>query len=204
MNVIGKAAARVTPFQYGFAALITSGGHGKDVAADPCWQLPETERRSLTADQKQVCACTGVNIFSKCHFPGVWKDFSSIIESPAPEVPKPDSGVNIPVQPVLRSGESLDEYSRAVNDYTLKLEIYQGSIDGFTAQLRQYAQDLANWQQQRSLAIGEAEGRIASEVENYGPILQVDLVNQWLALAGLGLLSLLILIGVLKGKDVQR
>ena len=145
-----------------------------------------------------------MNIFSKCHFPGVWKDFTAILESPAPDVPKPASGVNIPVQPILRPGESLDEYAKAVNDYTLQLEIYQGSIDGFTGQLRQYAQDLADWQQQRSLAIGGAEGRISTEIENYGPILQVDLPSQWLALAGLSLISLIILIGVLKGKDVRR
>ena len=99
MNVIGKAAARVTPLQYGFAALVTAGGHGKDVASDPCWQLPDADRRALTDSQKQGCPCSGMNIFSKCHFPGVWKDFASILESPAPELPKLDSGVNIPVQP---------------------------------------------------------------------------------------------------------
>jgi hypothetical protein len=205
-NLVGRAAAAVTPFHYGFGSLITAGEHGKDVASDPCWYLPDAERQALTDNQKQVCSCTGINIFSRCRFPGVWKEFAAILESPPPVAPKPDSGINIPIQPVLRPGETLEEYARAVNEYTLQLEIYQASTDTFTAQLKQYADDLASWQRQHSLAIGAAEGRIAAEVEKYGSILQVDLPSYWLALAGIGLLSLFFLIGVLvfKGKDVRR
>lgn len=205
INSVGQALIAGMPSSYAFEALVAASGYGWDVANDVCWAMPGDQRQALTDAQKnQSCTCMGANIFSKCNFPGVRKFATPIVQQPAPAQPTPDSGISsIPVQPVLSPGETLDQYAKAVNDYTLQLETYQGSVGNYISSLTQYMSVSTDWQRQNSLAIGKAEGLIASQVDAYGPIFSADLViSRWLALVGISLI-LVVVVGVVQlGKGI--
>jgi hypothetical protein len=71
LNAMVQAQMDIMPSRWAFEALITQGEHGKDVAQDACWALPEDERQALTPEEKAPCACMGESIFSSCDFPGI-------------------------------------------------------------------------------------------------------------------------------------
>jgi hypothetical protein len=68
------------PSRDAFETVLTLSGYGRDVVADPCWQMPAAQRNSLSDDQKQACTCMGVTIFSKCSFPGIYEFYTPAIE----------------------------------------------------------------------------------------------------------------------------
>lgn len=68
------------PSRHAFETLLTLSGYGQDVVTDRCWQMPVDRRNSLSDDQKQGCTCMGVNIFSKCSFPGIYEFYTPAIE----------------------------------------------------------------------------------------------------------------------------
>lgn len=74
LNLIpgGEAISQIMPTRWEFEALIRVTGLGDRLAADPCWQLPASERKHLSEAQELTCACLGINIFSQCaNFPGI-------------------------------------------------------------------------------------------------------------------------------------
>jgi ABC transport system ATP-binding/permease protein len=200
-----QALSLGNPARYAFEALLTISRFGRDVMADSCWRLPEDQRILLNEAQKQNCQCTGENLFSRCNFPGIHKFFTVIIEQPRPEAPTPDSNLaEFPTQPELSQGESVEEFSQDASHFAARLESYQGSIDAYTASLRKYAENLANWQRTRSIQIGNAEGLIAEAIDYYGQGLQVNLSNHWLMLIDLCFGFVLLFGGIQKGKDVSQ
>jgi len=59
------------PSRWAFEALVTLGGHGEDVANDPCWQLSEAERAALSDEARAACTCLGSSVLDVCEFPGI-------------------------------------------------------------------------------------------------------------------------------------
>ncbi len=205
INPVGQALIAGMPARYAFEALVAASGYGWDVANDVCWTMPADQRQALTDAQKNAsCTCMGANIFSKCNFPGVRKFATPIVQQPAPVQPTPDSGFNnIPVQPVVQPGETLDQYVKEVNNYTLQLETYEGSVGNYISSLTNYLGVSTDWQRQNSLAIGKAEGLIANQVDAYGPIFSADLVvSRWLALLGISLILVVVFAVVQLGKGL--
>jgi hypothetical protein len=71
MNPVVRQQMAIMPSRWAFEALVTLGGHGKEVAHDSCWQLSEEERAALSPEAKASCVCLGPNILSECDFPGI-------------------------------------------------------------------------------------------------------------------------------------
>lgn len=196
---VGQALTLGMPTRYTFEALVTVSGYGTDLARDVCWALPENQRQSLTDQQKQPCPCTGTNIFSQCNFPGARRFFTPANQSPLAE-PIPNTGLNnIPVQPLPRPGETLNQYLGDVNNYTLQMEAYQGNVSNYMNSLRQFMDDSSLRQQQTSHAVGGAEALIEAQADGYGPIFNVNLTSRWLTLLGISLV-LMILLTVIQTK----
>jgi energy-converting hydrogenase Eha subunit F len=190
------------PARYAFESLVAASGYGSDVAQDSaCWALPAAQRLSLTPAKKQNCTCMGDNVLQRCNFPGVRTVVTSLIDQPEPVQPTPDEGVNqLPVQPLLRPGETLQQFSDEVNQYTLKLETYQGIVGSYLSSLQQYLEAATNWQRLQSYAIGNAESRIADQIDRYGPIYNIDLGAHWLILLATSLVLFVLLTVIQIGK----
>jgi hypothetical protein len=147
----------------------------------------------------------GDNIFSICRFPGIHAFYSFQIEQPRPVLPAANSMINnIPVQPLPKQGETLDQYAAEVINYTAQLEIYQGNYDAYLSSLRQYPDALANWQRMRSLVIGNAEGVIAEAIDHYGQGFNVNLISHWSILAAMSLGLVILLIGIQQGMGITK
>lgn len=197
--------SQVNPSRYAFESLLTTSGYGLDVASDPCWKLPVDQRNTLSDVQKQGCTCMGENIYTICKFPGIHSFYSFQIEQPRPVPPAINSTINIiPVQPLPRQGETLDEYAAEVSNYTAQLEIYLGNYDAYLSNLIQYPDNLANWQRMRSLDIGRAEGVIAEAIDHYGQGFNVNLATHWSILTGMSLGLVILLMSIQQGKGITK
>jgi ABC-type multidrug transport system ATPase subunit len=195
----------VNPSRYAFETLLTTSGYGLDVASDPCWKLPVDQRNTLSDVQKLGCTCMGDNIYSICKFPGSHAFYSYQIEQPKPAPPAINSSINnIPVQPLPKQGETLDEYATEVSNYTAQLEIYLGNYDIYLSSLIKYPDTLANWQRIRSLVIGKAEGIIAEAIDHYGQGFDVNLVGHWSILTAMNLVLAVLLISIQKVKGITK
>jgi ABC transport system ATP-binding/permease protein len=189
--------SEVNPSRFAFETLLTSSGYGLDVASDPCWKLPADQRNSLSDVQKQSCPCMGDNIFSICRFPGIHAFYSYVIEQPRPAPPLANSAINtIPVQPLPEQGETLNQFDAKMNDYAAQMESYFGKYTAYLSTTREYSDILANWQRNRSLIIGNAEGVIAEAIDHYGQAFNVNLMSHWSSLAALSLGLVVLLIGI--------
>jgi len=143
-NPARRMVSMMMPARHGFEAVLTASGFGQDLVNDPCWRLTPEQQQALTDEQKQVCACQGLNIFSRCTFPGIYQAFSPAIEQNEPQAPTLGADVRLPVQPVPQQGDTLEQFANEINEYTLALESYQGILDRYISNLRQYAQDLSS------------------------------------------------------------
>jgi len=63
----------------------------------------------MTDEQKQVCTCMGINIFSMCNFPGIQLLFF-LIENPALQPVAKQATIPISSSPLLNQGETLDQF----------------------------------------------------------------------------------------------
>jgi len=201
-NPASRILSMIMPARHGFEAVLTASGFGQDLVNDPCLRLSPEQQQTLSDEQKQVCACQGINIFSRCNFPGIYQTFSPAIEQNEPQAPTLGADVRLPVQPVLRQGITLEQFANEIGEYTLALESYQGILDRYISNLRQYAQALSTWQRNRSLAIGRAEGQLALANQRYGPFLGVSLASNWVTLIGFTLLFFVLLAVAQKRKGV--
>jgi hypothetical protein len=147
----------------------------------------------------------GDNLYSICKFPGIRSFFTLAIEQPKPLPPAANSAINnIPVQPLLKQGETLDQFAAEMNNYTAQMEIYLGNYDAYLSTLRQYPKVLANWQRMRSLIIGNAEGVIAEAFNRYGQGFNVNLIGHWSILAATSLCLIILLFGIQQSKGVAK
>jgi ABC transport system ATP-binding/permease protein len=183
LNPVGQAISMVMPVHYAFEALVTASKYGNDVAQDSCWTMPVDKLQTVTDSQKGSCTCMGSNIFVSCNFPGIRQSVTSLLDQPQPVEPTPNNAMNqIPVQPVLRAGETLDQFAGEISQYTLQLEQYQGAVSNYLSSLRQFIGDITAWQKLQSYAMGIGEAQIANEIKDYGQIYNIDLGGHWLTL----------------------
>lgn len=193
----------INPSRYAFEAMVTTSGYGLDVAADPCWRMTVDQRGALTDTQKQSCTCMGDNLFSLCRFPGIRSFYSFVIEQPKPAPPEASSAINnIPVQPLPKQGETLNQFTAEMDTYAAQMEAYLGSNNAYLSDLRQYSDVLANWQRTRSLIIGNAEGVINEAIGTYGQAFNVNPVSNWSILTAIDLVLFVLLFAIHQGKSV--
>jgi len=124
------------------------------------------------------------------------------IDQQPPQQPDSSAMGQFPVQPTYRSGESLEQFQNEVNAYTLKIESTQGDLGLFLQNVRQYMTDFSAWEIARNTAISKADAQLEYQFVNYAPVYNVSLVNNWLVLSGFSLLFIVLLLLVLKGKDI--
>lgn len=99
----GEAISVVMPTRWGFEAFLNSSGIGELLNQDPCWQVPKSERKKMSEEQKKDCACLGINIFTRCNtFPGILsKDYygpgvMSLLALPRPSEPAQPTALPYP------------------------------------------------------------------------------------------------------------
>jgi hypothetical protein len=184
----------INPSRMAFEALITAGGHGQDLFLDGCLNQPEEQRRALTASEKrQQCKCLGDNLFSQCRFPGL----GSIDTPELVQVETGQSGdqfLRQPPQPLYSPGQSLEEYSAEVNQYTEEVENY------WLAQNKAIEDQTRN-QATREIAVQRAESLIKNEYDRYRDIFYVFLPGRWAALWISATALTILFAGVLKRKE---
>jgi ABC-type multidrug transport system ATPase subunit len=193
-----RPLALVNPARYAFDVLLTLSAYGKDVVADACWQMTTQERTLLTEAQKQSCDCMGINIFSRCAFPGIYRSFNYVIEQPRPILPIQDPGlVAPPVQPQPQPGQSPEAFQEALAEYAAQVEAYLAAGADYNRSLQTYTTTLEDWQRRRSLAIGSAEASIADAIDHYGHAFNVQVVSYWFILAGISLVLTVLMVVVI-------
>ncbi|HEX75185.1 MAG TPA: FHA domain-containing protein [Dehalococcoidia bacterium] len=100
LGTAGETVSNAMTTKWGFESLINISGMGKDIANCSCWQMTKEERDKLTEEDKASCNCMGVNIFSKCNFPGIRDSYHPAIDQPEPLQPvEPDEPPPPPDEP---------------------------------------------------------------------------------------------------------
>jgi len=71
----GTAISQIISSRWLMEAFVRVSEMGTELANDPCWNLPEQQRKALSDEQKAVCPCMGSNMFALCaDFPGMLSD----------------------------------------------------------------------------------------------------------------------------------
>jgi ABC-type multidrug transport system ATPase subunit len=177
--------------RWAFEGLIGIVGFGSDVAADPCWDLPEELRDAMTLDGKEAagCRCMGTAIFKpgSCTFPGVGQYYTAEIDQPSiakpaplpskpaepaiPPAPEPPTDQNNQVE-MVKYLNALQAYQDNVtliqDDYRSQMELYESQADVYQAQMEKYQKNLITYEAARNSAVQYAEGVISSVKEQFG------------------------------------
>jgi ABC-type multidrug transport system ATPase subunit/pSer/pThr/pTyr-binding forkhead associated (FHA) protein len=210
----GKIISQMATTKWVFEALVTVTGMGRDVAEDPCWQLPEEERKNLTeAEKVEQCNCLGPNLFTRCEFPGIQAKYDPAVDAPEPVKPQdpgdPPPQPPRPEPPTEQSPEAQSRYQDEMQRYEEAMRQYQKDIEAYQDQVKQYRSAMDVWQTQyrewkekRDSAIGEAEGLIRKFHEDYGNTFNVNLARHWGALGLIMVIMFGLLVLVQKRKDV--
>jgi hypothetical protein len=166
-------------------------GMGADVAADPCWKLPEQERDLLTLEQKAIfgCKCMGLAIFdsNSCNFPGVGQYYTQEIDSLAPV--EPAALGDEPTEPVIPASPeppadqndkvAMVQYMNALQSYQddvqllqdqfrSEMNLYRTQADLYTAQMKDYQSAKVAYEAARNTAVSSAESMIEANIEVMG------------------------------------
>ncbi len=188
--VPGYASAPAST-RWAFEGLIGIVGMGSDIAADPCWQLPEEVRDAMSLDDKEAhgCRCMGVAVFNpeSCSFPGLGEYYLPEVDQVPP--PEPDELRPKPTEPVLPPApekptneqdqiamtkymNSLGDYQEEVNQiqelYKSEMSIYEAESEVYQAEMTDYQERYTEWEIARNSAVGGAEGLIESITEEFG------------------------------------
>ncbi|MBM4431883.1 MAG: ABC transporter ATP-binding protein, partial [Chloroflexi bacterium] len=195
LNTFGKVGEVMSvgvTTRWAFESLVTVSGMGRDVAEDPCWQLPEAQREALgEEEQLRCCQCLGPNVFRDCNFPGVRDFYDPTVDQPEP--PKPSKPADLPAQPARpkapasdASAEEQQKYQKAMQDYEKEMDEYQKDVEAYQNAMKRYQDDMDAWQTRykewkgkRDNAIGEAEGLIERLHKDYGSMFKVNLTHHW-------------------------
>jgi ABC-type multidrug transport system ATPase subunit/pSer/pThr/pTyr-binding forkhead associated (FHA) protein len=185
---LNSGVTAITNTRWAFESSVCISGPGSDVAADPCWTLPQEERENLTIKVKEEleCRCLGLNIFKTCNFPGLGELYDPAIDEPEPIEPvaigDPPEKPVLPDPPQKPSDQSdplamnqylddlqayQDETDRLQSDYESRVEEYQERVDKYQKDVADYQAELADWQIARNEAVGKAEGLLQGYFENY-------------------------------------
>lgn len=177
--------------RWAFEGLIGIVGFGSDVAADPCWQLPEDLRDSMTLEDKAAmgCRCMGTAIFTpgSCNFPGVGQYY--VPEVNLPEVTKPADLPEKPADPVIPKAPTppadqndqvamvqylnslkayQDEVTAIQNAYKSAMELYESQANVYQAEMEDYQKAVLKYESARNSAVQHAEGVIAGVKDSFG------------------------------------
>lgn len=187
---VGQGLSQLTITRWAYESMITITGVGQDVANDRCWQLPDQQRDDLTEAQKQNCQCLGANLFKRCNFPGIRKEYNSAVDQPEPKRPiEPGDPPPLPDNP-LDSG------------YRDQLEAYSDQLKAYSKQVNTWQNKFTSWKEKRGTAIASGEAIIGRFRDTQGPTFAVNVPYHWgrMGLIMLGMLVLLLL--VQKRKDI--
>ena len=181
----------VASTRWAFEGLIGIVGFGSDVAADPCWELPEELREGMTLKDKSAmgCRCMGVAIFTpgSCNFPGVGQYY--VMELDLPEVAKPAELGPKPPEPIIPPApqppedqndqvemvkylNALQAYQDDVeviqSEYKNQMELYEAQAKVFQAEMEEYQKKVLEYESARNSAVQRAEGVIESVKKSFG------------------------------------
>ncbi|MDM7327257.1 MAG: FHA domain-containing protein, partial [Thermosynechococcus sp. Uc] len=97
LGSVGNLISDVTLTRWSYANVVSLFGFGQDVARDACWQQPKSAREKLSPKALEHCPCFDANLFQRCHFPGVRKEYHPAVdESDHPQPPKPGDHPTLP------------------------------------------------------------------------------------------------------------
>ncbi len=185
-NVTAIASTR-----WSFQDFLGLTGIGSDIASDPCWLLTQSERDSLSIEQKTGlgCKCMGLAVFdtNSCNFPGLGDFYKAEVNQTAPVEPaalgpEPSEPV-IPPAPeppadqtdqvaVIQYMNSLQSYQDDVkvlqDQFRSSMDLYRAQADLYTAQMEDYQTALVSYEGRRAEAVNGAEAMIKSNIDIMG------------------------------------
>jgi hypothetical protein len=177
--------------RWALEGLIGIVGFGSDVAADPCWKLPEDLQESMTLDDKAAmgCRCMGTAIFTpgSCNFPGVGQYDTPEVHMPAPAEPvslgpkPPEPEIPPAPEPPADQSDQIemvkylnalqayqDEVTMIQNDYRNQMDLYETEAKIYQAKMEDYQETVLKYEAERNSAVERAEGVISSVKEQFG------------------------------------
>jgi len=224
VKAMNSVLGTVTTTRWTFESLVATSKLGADVADDPYWQKAKIERNRVDENYKVAnCSCAGINVFSKCNFPGIMDFYVPAVAAAEPAKPskpaQPADPQKKPIEPRKRDlsdpkyyqdiqdyqdalkqwGSQMENYSREVSTYEERMNDYETRVDSYT-------EDYKDWRSSRESAIGNAEGLINTVNENYGHTFKVDITRHRLVLAFfiVTLFCLLLIVQKLKDRRYSR
>uniref|UniRef100_B8HVR2 FHA modulated ABC efflux pump with fused ATPase and integral membrane subunits n=1 Tax=Cyanothece sp. (strain PCC 7425 / ATCC 29141) TaxID=395961 RepID=B8HVR2_CYAP4 len=186
----GQLISSLTITRWAFGAMVTLTEVGQDVAQDPCWQLSEPTRKALTEAQKQSCQCLGPQIFSRCNFPGIKREYVPAVDQPEP--PRPQA----PGDPPALPDNPFD------SDYRDQVEAYSDRAKTYDRAMRTWQDQFTDWKEKRGTAIATAEALIKRFHDTQGNNFAVPVPLYWGIMAGIMTVMLAALLLIQKWKDI--
>jgi ABC transport system ATP-binding/permease protein len=189
----GQWMSQFTLTRWSYEVMITVSGFGRDVANDPCWQQPDAVRQSWGEAEKAKCQCLGPQLFDRCYFPGIRKEYSPVVAQPEPL--KPKDLVNPPKLP--NDLPSPKAAARLRDDFTA----YETQVKSYRTAMGRWQDTFGQWKEQRGKAIASAEALLERVRDSQGGGYAVNIYTHWLKMGLLqaGMLGLLVV--VQKRKD---
>ncbi|WP_448527302.1 FHA domain-containing protein [Parathermosynechococcus lividus] len=150
LGVVGNFLSDVTLTRWSYANVVSLMGFGRDVAADHCWQEPKAQREKLSAAVLETCPCFDDNLFSRCNFPGVRKEYHPAVDEPEPpQPPEPGDAPGLP--------NSIVDFDQAYRD---RVEAYNQKVKDYQAAMDRWQDQFAEWKENRGRAIASGEALI--------------------------------------------
>lgn len=188
---IPSQVSAIASTRWAFQSVMGISGFASDVAADICWQLPESLRKSMTLADKELygCRCMGTAIFApgSCNFPGIGKFYRPEIDQPAPVEPPPlgekppeptipdapqapaDQSDQLAMVKYLNSLQTYqDEVTKIQDQYRAQMLAYEDQARVYQDQMEQYQKARLTYEAERNTAVNSAEATLDSYIEKYG------------------------------------
>ena len=192
MGPLGQGISQFTITRWAYESMVSLSGLGRDVALDPCWQVPEATRDRWQEADKRDCRCMGPKLFERCAFPGIKQEYHPAVDQTEP--PKPQDPGNPPPVPQTLLGASGQAYADDLEQYVNESQAYRD-------QLSQWQDTFSQWKEKRERAIAAGEELLNRFRRNQGNTFAVNVGGHWLKLGLLILGTLVLLAGVQKRKD---
>jgi ABC transport system ATP-binding/permease protein len=189
----GQWMSQFTLTRWSYEVMITVSGFGRDVAKDPCWQQPDAVRQSWGETEKAKCQCLGPQLFDRCYFPGLRKEYSPAVAQPEPL--KPKALVNPPQLPK----DLLNPKAAAAvrDDFTA----YEAQVKAYRTAMDRWQNKFGQWKEKRGKAIAAAEALLERVRASQGDSYTVNIYTHWLKMGLLQAAMLGLLVVVQKRKD---
>ncbi|BAY51189.1 ABC transporter ATP-binding protein [Thermostichus vulcanus NIES-2134] len=192
LGPVGNWISDVTLTRWSYANVVSLLGFGQDVAQDPCWQQPKSLREKLSPEALAQCPCFGENLFRRCRFPGVRKEYHPAVDEPEP--PQPAEPGDPPALP-----KSVLEFNQVYRD---RVEAYNQQVKDYQRAMDRWQDQFALWKEQRGRAIASGEALIDRFWSLQGQTFNANVTANQLRLGGI-IALMLGLVGVFqKRKDV--